>query len=69
MFHRVDHSDAARFVGLLQSQGDYQTLRRAGFDDDELGASHVAAVAARVWQGGMRPLVFSYRVRLGVTGP
>ena len=67
MFHRVDQSDAARFAGLLRSQGDYQTLRRAGFDDDTLGATHVDQVAERVWKGGTRPLVFSYRVRLGVT--
>ena len=29
--------DAERFVQLLQSQGDYQTLRRRGLDDELLG--------------------------------
>jgi SAM-dependent methyltransferase len=64
--HRVDLSDAARFVGLLRSQGDYQTLRLEGLDDELLGATHVERVASRVWQGGLRPLVFTYRVRIGV---
>ena len=58
--------DAARFVGLLRSQGDYQTLRREGLDDEILGADKVEQAAARAWKGGTRPLVFTYRVRLGV---
>ena len=66
VFHRVDESDAARFVGLLRSQGDYQTLRREGLDDEILGADKVEQAAARAWKGGTRPLVFTYRVRLGV---
>ncbi len=66
VFHRVDQSEAERFVGLLRSQGDYQTLRRAGFSDDELGATRVEQIARRSWRGGTRPMVFSYRVRLGI---
>ena len=66
VFHRVDESDAARFVGLLRSQGDYQTLRAAGLDDDALSTHAVEEAAARAWKGGTRPLVFTYRVRIGV---
>lgn len=68
-FHRVDESTAARFVGLLRSQGDHQTLRSAGLDDDVLGTPEVVRAAARAFGDGTRPLVFTYRVRLGVTAP
>ena len=59
--------DAQRFVHLLQSQGDYQTLRRRGLDDELLGVDRFAAVARRRLGVEQRPWQFVYRARLGFT--
>ena len=53
--------DAERFVQLLQSQGDYQTLRRRGLDDELLGVDRFAAVARRRLGVERRPWQFVYR--------
>ena len=65
--HRLDSGDAARFVDLLRSQGDYQSLRRAGLDDDILGVSQLAELAEHALGPAPRPWLFSYRTRIGVT--
>lgn len=65
--HRVEESDAARFVGLLRSQGDHQTLSRAGLDDELLGVTRLERAAAGAFGGGVRPLLFTWRARVGVT--
>ena len=57
--------DAARFIGLLKSQGDYQALQRHGLDDDELGVDHFAAVAIDRLGSAPSPWRFVYRARLG----
>lgn len=67
-FHRVDDSTADRFVGLLRSQGDHQTLLAAGIDDEMIGMRALETAASRAFGTGTRPLVFTYRVRLGATG-
>lgn len=67
--HRVEEGDAARFVALFRSQGDYQALRRAGLDDEVLGVTQLAALADAALPG-RRPWWFTYRVRIGVVpGP
>ena len=65
-FHHVEDGDAARFVGLMRSQGDYQTLRRAGLDDDVLGLTAFEATASDVLGDRPVPFVFTYRARIGV---
>lgn len=64
--HRQEEGDARRFVDLMRSQGDYQSLRRAGLDDEVLGVAALAAVAERSIGPRPRAFWFTYRVRLGV---
>ena len=56
---------AARFGALMRSQGSYQTLRRAGLTDDELGVTDFDDVVATAL-AGHESLSFSWRVRLGI---
>lgn len=60
----VEDGDADRFVGLLKSQGDYQTLRRHGLTDADLGVDHFAATALARLGPDPRPWHFVYRARL-----
>jgi SAM-dependent methyltransferase len=67
VLHAIEPGSAARFVDLLRSQGDLQTVVKHGYTEEQLGvtAFHdecVAAVGA-----GPRDIVSTYRVRLGVT--
>jgi hypothetical protein len=57
---------AERFVDLLRSQGDYQTMRRAGLDDDLLGLTELLARCRAALGHGERLWRFTYRVRIGV---
>ena len=65
--HRLDTGNAERFVELLRSQGDYQSLVRAGLEDETLGVEDLRRVAQRQLGPSPRPWIFSYRTRLGVT--
>jgi hypothetical protein len=64
--HRREPGTADRFVDLMRSQGTYQTLRKAGLDDTELGIPQLRSVAQAVLSGSARPWWFTYRIRLGV---
>lgn len=64
--HGVEDGDAARFVGLLRSQGDYQALRRAGLGDGELGVVAFERDVHEALRQGSRPFLFTWRARLGV---
>lgn len=66
--HRQEDGTAERFVALLRSQGDYQTLRAAGLDDGELGVTAFEEAVHAAIGPEARPFLFTYRVRLGVTG-
>ena len=59
--------DADRFVGLLRSQGDFQTLRKHGLDDVLLGVRDFETEVRAAIGDGPRPFWFTYRVRIGVT--
>lgn len=65
----TDTGSAERLIGLLKSQGDYQTLRRHGLDDEALGVDHFADVAESRLGSEPRPWRFVYRARLGFKGP
>ena len=67
--HRAEPGDAGRFVELMRSQGDYQSLRRVGLDDQVLGIEQLAATSRRVLGRRTARWWFTYRVRLGVTPP
>lgn len=62
----TEDGDAERLIGLLRSQGDYQTLRRHGLDDRELGVEDFEAVVRARMPGPSR-FHFLYRARLGFT--
>jgi SAM-dependent methyltransferase len=71
VFDQPVDGGAERFVGLMRSQGSYQGLRRTGLSDLDLGTDDFerevrdAFAAAPAFPG----LSFSWRARLGVTGP
>ena len=71
VFDQPSGGDADRFIALMRSQGSYQTLRRLGLSDDEMGASEferqVRSAYARVDPSTLPRLSFSWRVRLGLT--
>lgn len=60
--------DADRFVGLLRSQGDFQTLRKHGLDDELLGLADFEVAVRDALGDGPRSFWFTYRIRVGVTG-
>ncbi len=57
----------ARFVDVLRSQGDLQTLLKEGVDEDLLGVPDLAAVVQAAVGDAPRPLWFTWRARVGVT--
>lgn len=62
----TETGDAARFVDLFRSQGHTQTLLNAGLDEEELGITAFAEIAASALGEGTRPFWFTYRVRLAI---
>jgi SAM-dependent methyltransferase len=62
----TDQGDAARFVALLESQGDYQTLRKHGVDERSVGVDEFAREVAVAFGDRPRPFWWSYRMQLGV---
>lgn len=62
----TDHGDAARFVALLESQGDYQTLRKHGVDDHTVGVDEFEREVAAALGENRRPFWWSYRMQVGV---
>ena len=61
----TDEGDARRFISLLKSQGDYQTLKRHGLDDAALGVEAFATFIESRLGDERRPWFFIYRARLG----
>jgi SAM-dependent methyltransferase len=57
----------ARFVDLLRSQGDLQTLLKEGVDEELIGVPDLAAVVQAAVGDAPRTLWFTWRARLGVT--
>ena len=70
VFNQPVGGGADRFVALMRSQGSYQTLRRLGLSDEELGATafehHVRRAYASADSSALPALSFSWRVRLGL---
>ena len=63
------HGDATRFVGLLKSQGDYQTLRRHGLSDADLGVDRFEDLVRTRFTTQPQEWTFVYRVRLAFKAP
>ena len=57
---------ADRFVRLLESQGDLQTLRKHGVDDERLGLDEFGGAVRASLGDSVRTFWFTYRVRVGV---
>lgn len=64
--HHVDMGNATRLVGLLLSQGYIVSLQRAGVSEGELGITALREVAQQTLGEGMRPFLWTARVRVGV---
>ena len=65
--HQTEEGDAGRFIDLLRSQGDLQTLRKHGVSEERLGVTAFAGVVRRCLGPARRPLWFTYRMRIGIT--
>ena len=63
---RVDEGDAERFVAVLLSQGDFQTLKKHGVDEATAGVPEFEAEVRAALGAGTRPFWWSYRTRIGV---
>jgi SAM-dependent methyltransferase len=61
----TDAGGAARFIGLLKSQGDYQALRRHGLSDADLNVDRFAQIVEDRLGSESRSWRFIYRARLG----
>ena len=66
VLHTVEPGDARRFVDLLRSQGDLQTLLKHGITEDQLGVTECVDECVAAIGTSPRDIVFTYRVRLGV---
>jgi SAM-dependent methyltransferase len=67
--HTSGGGGAERFIGLLRSQGSYQTLNKLGLSDAAMGADEFEQRVCDAYAAHARPappLSFSWRVRLGV---
>jgi SAM-dependent methyltransferase len=60
-----EEGDAQRFIDLLKSQGDYQTLKRHGVDDTSLGVEAFCALVRSRLGDEVRPFRFVYRAMIG----
>lgn len=67
VLHTVEPGDAGRFVDLLRSQGDLQTLLKHGVTEEQLGVPECLATCVAALGAGPRGILFTYRVRLGIT--
>lgn len=61
----IDHGDAERFMSLFRSQGGYQSLRKHGFSDDDLGFPRLEQAAQHHLGTDRRTWWFTYRARIG----
>jgi SAM-dependent methyltransferase len=61
----VEPGSGARFVDLVRSQGDLQTLVKAGVDEELIGVPELAALVQAAVGDGPRTLWFTWRARLG----
>jgi SAM-dependent methyltransferase len=67
VLHTVEPGDAERFVDLLRSQGDLQTLLKHGVTEEQLGVTACLDECVAAIGTAPRDILFTYRVRLGVT--
>jgi ubiquinone/menaquinone biosynthesis C-methylase UbiE len=66
VFHHHETFDADRYVNLALSQGGLQTAVKLGATDLLTIADEFRQLAARIFAGESREVLFSYRMRLGI---
>jgi SAM-dependent methyltransferase len=64
--HHADFGDAARFVGLLRSQGGVMDLLKAGYSEAALQLPGLEELVERELGPNLRPWFWTARVRIGV---
>jgi len=64
--HNIETGNAARFMGLVRSQGSIGTLVRAGLKLEDCGYSTFNEVVEKGLGSQPSEWLFSYRVRLGI---
>ncbi len=64
--HHVDEGDAERFVAVLLSQGDFQTLKKHGVDEDLVGVAELRNEVRTALGDATHRFWWSYRTRIGV---
>jgi hypothetical protein len=62
----VEEGNAARFIGVLLSQGGVQSLLRAGHTEDELGIGKFRSQCHELLGQTAKPWYWSLRVRVGI---
>ncbi len=63
---QIDQGDAERFVAVLLSQGDFQTLKKHGVDEAAVGVDELEREVRAALGERSRPFWWSYRTRVGV---
>jgi hypothetical protein len=63
---QAEEGDANRFVAVLLSQGDFQTLKKHGVDEAMVGVPEFEAEVRAELGDGHFPFWWSYRTRIGV---
>ena len=64
--HHTDSGHAARFIGLLMSQGSVMTLLKRGLSEEVIGLDTFRFTVQRTLGDAPRPWFWSSRVRLGI---
>jgi ubiquinone/menaquinone biosynthesis C-methylase UbiE len=64
--HQVEEGNAARFIGILLSQGGIRSLLNAGHTEEELGIDKFRAECNEVLGQKMNRWYWSLRVRIGI---
>jgi hypothetical protein len=64
--HQRDSGNAQRLVGLARSQGNVQTLLKAGLAESEFGLDRLRTTAWDALGETTQPWVWSYRMRIGI---
>jgi SAM-dependent methyltransferase len=66
-FHATETGDAQRYIDLLRSQGDLQTLVKHGVSEETMGVTEFATAVRSALGAAQRRFWFTYRARLATT--
>ncbi|MFD0675615.1 MULTISPECIES: class I SAM-dependent methyltransferase [unclassified Paenibacillus] len=66
VFHQWEMCNAARYVNIALSQGGLQTALKLGADELHAEVAAFRELVAQVFAGEERPILFGYRMRLGI---